>query len=781
MAAARLSDMIARFPRLQRLSLKLRSKDEDSMNALVLLASGFEGHSTLRSLEADTTAVIDGLPRCPQLRRLVIREDFTMPIPHILTMSEDGLTVLFVRLARTLDVLDVGCPLLWAVSRFGRLRLLRPAGAAGLLDAADAGDGSAADLAGESDDEGNDEDDNDDDTIATSETESIAECTTPLTTAPIKALAMRSLHTATARDFIGGWLRRHRLPELRSLDLLCDEARIWPSQLRTFSSAAPSLERLSLAGCQLEAASIHELAEALPRTLLSLKLTSCQLALGQAASSAENPAREVVMAIVASLSSLSDLEISHCRLHFDESGTASAAASIETAHMPERDRFNPTRSSLRRLALLGFGRLMPTAGFVVQFPLHALKLDDLSPFSLETSADGHEPGQFPANADLSWGLLCRHSPDLRELDLRFTRAMVSQADKAVAQPFIQQPQTQRLIHLRKLALYAPPSVGSVHRILGTSPLLEHVRLSYVPACGEDSMPILGPVNLPSLRTLAIHSHGPASRHTVQHLAELITASAKCLHELALNATQPINLASGSDGSGSDGDDADAVVETSHGRHDSAEYIRQGPLSASIAIQTGMDPAVTFVHPSTIQQKACRLGTLFLGRLARSCPSLRTLKLAGLVIDASGPSLVRLAETIGHTETSCNWSHTLETLEMVVSSLPVPGLAELLSACLGLQRLDLCVEHVHTEFSLCVRALAGAEREPARDADSLDARRELVCIEHAGQIRRHAWWIQECRVWTPSLRQERMRSRLLRRILQSRAARSAVGIQAAPGE
>ncbi|KAI8813978.1 hypothetical protein BJ742DRAFT_386720 [Cladochytrium replicatum] len=252
--------LTTRFRRLQRLSLLLNGRSDREMEALVQLGLQFSGHPALLYLTSDTSAVLRGARLCPKLRSLVLKEDFVMPIPHIIGISsltmgrsgrlgddmiledsdddyafeevdafgEDGLQAMFLgRSSSSLKHLDLDCPLLLAVNRFSSWWEEEPLTTKREIFTSD----SSATLM--------------DMDVDSDKLNQAVDSIHSIQALPnLISLTVRSLHTESIRDFFDGWLKRVRMPSLRELRLYADEAVLPADAIRLIAGACPALTAL---------------------------------------------------------------------------------------------------------------------------------------------------------------------------------------------------------------------------------------------------------------------------------------------------------------------------------------------------------------------------------------------------------------------------------------------------------------------------------------------------------------------------------------------------------
>ncbi|KAI8929071.1 hypothetical protein BC831DRAFT_445392 [Entophlyctis helioformis] len=757
MARIGLPRILARFPRLQELSLKLVSRTDGSMHALVDLGATFTGHQSLVSLTSETTSVVAGLTSCPRLRRLVLREDFTMPIPHLLSASINGLEIIFVRLAAQLHELDVDCPLLWAVARFGDLDIhARQAGEPSSSTAddnsdsdEDGGEDDATDVAS---DASSTSDHSDHDEAARSKpSRARAKAHWPVT---IRTLALRSLHSSSLAEFMKGWISRHHLPSLHTLQLDTDEARMTRRHTRWLARACPHLNTLLLSHCHVARTTpLDDFVSPLASSLRSLHLASCDIPVGPIVSAAPNVAKEAVHAVLLVIPALESLEISHCKIRLDDTNVSASTSSnpatlaLFLSQLPSV-RFARARTAcsppprLRRLALLGFGRLMPNVTFVAELScLEFLKLDDLSPSVLhdrlssdasESEANGAETD--PVAEDLTWTAICDRLPSMVHIDLRFTRASPDHRDELPAIPMptpaAASLPAKRLDKLRHLALYAPPSLHRTLAIIAAHSQLATVKLNYIPDTVDDaSAPA---IRLPCLKKLAVHCHGPDSQAVVKRLLVSLTGTSPQLTDVQIHATKPLNLDlpddedNDSDSSSdtasvasSDSDDADDDANHQGGeqpdepRPEDADHLRPRRDALQDA-STIPSPSIESTTTSTPQTSVERIDATTIAHLVAACPFVSTFKVSGMLVDPLAISWMA--------HNGCGWwSTTLETVEMMVPSLPSDDMEHVIDQWTSLQSLELGVEDIEdAEPSWPVERISWIRRHSASSSGASGA-------------------------------------------------------------
>ncbi|KAI8847208.1 hypothetical protein BC829DRAFT_250553 [Chytridium lagenaria] len=268
-----IENIIKQFPRLKSLSLRLRGKGEEDMEACVSAGLTFSGHAALTHLISDTSAVLRGTRRCPRLRSIYLSEPFTMPIPHLLDMADNGVSMIFRKLP-TITHLDIDCPLLWAINRFSHWRMDEDAD---IIDSP---------------------------TSPNYPTETI--CIWNL-----EELCIRSLHNDSISDFMLGLVRRAAFPCMRKLHLAGDEAIVPVSSVKLLTQACPCLEDISFASLHFEE-DLAAILQMLPPGLNVLSLSLCDIRM-QRYEGMDNLALELVAISLRQLPSLATLEVNQCK------------------------------------------------------------------------------------------------------------------------------------------------------------------------------------------------------------------------------------------------------------------------------------------------------------------------------------------------------------------------------------------------------------------------------------------------------------------------------------
>ncbi|KAJ3279325.1 hypothetical protein HK104_001558 [Borealophlyctis nickersoniae] len=710
------------------------------MNSLVSTARTFAGHPTLSKLTSETSAVIYGLLQCPALRSLSIKEDYAMPVAHLVEYRGSAVSLIFKELAGQLVELTVDAPLVWAADKFAELH-------------------------------GGQEEEVSDGTLL--------EGTFPrVIFARLESLSIGSLHTQSATDFFQNYLQTSLFPSLRTLHISSDEAIIPSSDLVPLTRSCPRLTSLRLASCAVHARSFQEVAEALPKTLESVRISCGDLPmpfLGLNAVGRRNVAKEVLGHVVSALPYVRDVEILHCRFRGSGAGgmwTAHGEANHGSQMDDDDDDERPMYySRLRRLTLMGFGQLLPDPRFVAQHRnLVSLKLDDISPYSGSSYGRGRES---------LWDYLATRLPLLQELELKFTRTRVrhtadGQSDwRSVGEEHASVGRTDQdglssfassrsssssslpcdtstaiFPNLISLAVYAPPSLDYILSIVSAHPNVSYLKLSYLSATSDLTTPT--PIALPKLRTLYVHAHGPLSPHYAQHMIQTFVYGAKALVDLKVQATKPMELGSRGGGPAFDIDEA-IDAQTIKG------MIRSAPRIKSLVL-SGV--------PISVEGWEC---------------------LAGV-----GGAGVSLSDSLVHLEAS------------ICSSLPLAPakfmpIQKLLNTHRRLRLFDLCInrEPASAESSLCdlssvsIRnqssasdnegdiphptTAPAAESSPARTTGEImsdirrhDAHYAEICATMSQNVKDTiAPWLDECKIWTPNLRQHRIRALMVRRVQERR--------------
>ncbi|KAJ3217077.1 E2 ubiquitin-conjugating protein mms2 [Dinochytrium kinnereticum] len=503
-----IGDVIKQFPRLQRLAIRLRSKSDEDMDAAVKAGLSFGGHPALLHLVSDTSSVLRGTRFCPKLKTIALCEEFTMPIPHLLDMTENGVSMIFRKLPSVTN-LDIDCPLLWAVNRFSHWRM-----------------------------------DEDLDMIEsplspTLPTESI--CIWNL-----EHLCIRSLHNDSINDFIMGLMRRASFPSLRKVHLGGDETILPFDSVRFISQACPSLEDMSFSSLHF-GEDLATMINMLPGTLNAFSLSSCEMRLHRY-DDIDNIALELVTLVIHKLRMLSKLEVVLCK--FSRIMTASIGMlRYDEAH----DAF--AYNQLHHLTLLGFGKNLSDPSFLSVFPLlRTLKIDDV-PHSVNSGHGGTvpflallQPLEFLAEVDVRYTRANQRNRNPRD----WARAYVPPEQRLFVEDdtwkefnsnsmrdLVQTSTSSRLESVRKLSLYAPLFIESVLGTIQDSSILTHLKLSYVNGNADHEISAISSsrINLPSLKSLHLHIHGDESDQVSLELMCALVSAASGLRELRVQATK----------------------------------------------------------------------------------------------------------------------------------------------------------------------------------------------------------------------------------------------------
>ncbi|KAJ3093203.1 hypothetical protein HK102_000004 [Quaeritorhiza haematococci] len=781
----RLTNILSRFPRLQQLVLSLDSRSTESMEALITLAQSFRGHPTIQLLRADTSAVVNGARQCPNLQHLCIKEDIAMPISHILSMPDNGVFTIFVELGARLQSLDIDCPLLWATNKFCRW----------------------VDENGEADDG----------VSPTSfENPSVVDAhkvvlkpLPPLTN--LTSLTIRSLHTTSLADFVVGWLSRCPLPSLTSIHLHGDETMVPMQIFQDLSRAAPSLRSMHLSSVRLdESEHLPLLFKHLGPTLESLSINCCEISL-ERFRVVSNVAGSVVSIFSNGLPHLAMLDVVHCKfkpldLTVAANTSTSTISATNTTDLSDEVPLLPGfGSNLKSLVLMGFGKFIPDVSFLSRYPtLESLKMDDVGT-------------TFAPNTSKSlWNFIAESLPKLRHLDLRFTKfttgeggALSSPASPTnmappknsnVLPPSLEiqfdNPSQATLVNhpsfsnLTSLSLYAPPSLLQLLSILRHQPKLVDLTLRYVGADNSTDCPILDDatnvdVGLPYLRKLYLHAHGLKSSMVVKCLLLGLVRGSKNLRHLHVQATKPLLS-----------HEENAALSTPL---DSLSTPTVSPTTMSIFGQDLPSPTSsnsrTPMTPSLrdLAEIAERADARFISELMSSCPNIQLLRLNGIAVTEEA-----LGRLVGANGDLTPWEWSLSHLELSIRGVPTPAstsdqlLRTLVRKHTFLRHLDLLIEQLpECDTQQILQAMEGMEPSiseitppysnqrdeyndlvPDRGSSRVaeiqrkDAIFRQFCTLYESQLRSIGWWVEFIRVWTPSLKSQRIRSFLLRRILAS---------------
>ncbi|KAH6587461.1 hypothetical protein BASA50_011348 [Batrachochytrium salamandrivorans] len=843
-ASAGLPKILCRFTRLQELSLRLVDNTDEMMHALVNMGSSYTGSSSLRHISSETSSIMLGLSRSPQLRSLVLKEGFAMPIPHVLSMRDNGLELLFVQLARTLHCLDIDCPLLWAVYRFSELSLCDKHPILTQIEEPSDDENDDATVSSEDLDAISDNDPENGTSISDLNLSQKNCNSTCLQKTALQSLSIRSLHSASFADFINGWMGRQKLESLKSLHLRGDEASLFARHLRTISSSASNLQSLMLSNCRIRTGDIAKFARTLPETIEELCISSCDIQVGAVISSKKNMAEEIVLCITNTLGNLHTLSISHCKLIYDESFLSHTShAFINSGHFSTPSSMKGVPLKLKTLQLLGFGRQMPDIRFILKFPLETLQLDDISPSIMESmlpvSMDNMDRKRNDSThfhhgvgANITWADICHCLPHLVHLDMRFTRASSTPQEETrneasneghaesklppSSDRSVETRQVNILSKLRSLKLYAPSSISAVYEILRLHTSLEIIKFSYIP-CTLPREALIHHINLPHLKSMSLHSHGSGAQATLQQLALSVSENSHNLTLIDLNATRSVYHVTEAD-----------PISSIH---------NNGRMSVRGYKQT---PHITVAPPRT------EISSTVLESLISSSESLKSLLLSGFTLSAAAIAWMTASPTrYSHT---LPWHRTLETLSFAMAYGGIVLIPALLKSLPCLVQFELCIEsiptlignHCHDSDSMVksspriasqlgmpsfgssdtlvtsdvssgsyggslyaevhpedrgapldsldtqhtvngqesgtsvdsesesdVSEIGVQDRSFAGHVGSSDEWREGLCRALSDELRLAAWWLKDCKVWTPSIKKQHARITFLRRILAVR--------------
>ncbi|RKO89190.1 hypothetical protein BDK51DRAFT_40256 [Blyttiomyces helicus] len=743
-----LATVLEGFPVLRDLKLKLHARGPEPNQDLVTLASDFRGHPTLRNLTSDTSAVIPGLTACPNLDSLTLREDISMPVPHIFNL-ENTVNLIFNQLP--LRELDMGCPLLWAVNRFS---------------------------------DGDDEEETLSRTAAAAAEPEPARFVRP----NLESLTMRDMHTASLADFMDGYLARAHLPSLTRLHIWADDATVAEPAIHRIAAACPSLRDLRLSSCTFDGVGFVELLRALPADLRRLHLSRCTVLGGVGVDGKRNVAEAVVECVGRVFKEIEALGLDHC--HFLDGAPpitplAADPAPATSDDDPLLDDYPNPAPRLQYLQLLGFGIRMPSVRFVARLAaLESLRVDDVS--DVLRDANGRETRL--------WRLLVARLPALRDVDIRFlppdsgtdleplrlpapiieeqdshddedeasvdtltppdsptVPASPNTAPRGSDTTLVPPHPRPTLPSLTALRLTLPRSIPSLLSILYAHPTLTRLDLRHIPAFTLPAI-LLPPhptrISLPTLKTLTLHVHGPRSRPLARRLMMVIVRDAGALAVLRVEAAWSVV------------DEAEEVARRRRRR-------RGGCGVEEDAGESGGD-----------DDGGLDAGTV--GMVMRACPRLKVVRMVGLVVAEEALERVAGAGV---------WAETLDALEITIRGHPLlnhpsdPILTRLLTSHRHLRALDLCLlaplpppapraTHspsfpVIVPFPLGVGLppIAGIapaaelpDIVPQREVESLQRRDDALvamCAAYRGVILARAWWIETCRVWAPSLKRERL--------------------------
>ncbi|KAJ1561834.1 hypothetical protein HK096_003172, partial [Nowakowskiella sp. JEL0078] len=642
-------NLIQSFPRLHSLTFTFRNKKSKSnriesseMDALVQLGHLFTGHNSLISLTSNTSAVIPGARRCPKLMSFILSEDMVMPIPHIIggmwgdTDDEDsakqrvystedsGIRTMFTRLQNLVE-LDIDCPLLFAVNEFAtwwtpddtesdsdELYISRASSSATLNDS--------------------DESEN-----------------RRIQFPKVRKFTIRSVHTDVLSDLFQNWMNRVTLPLVTSLNILTDEAILPPESFKIIALACPALEELHFGNIHLEKGRLSELFEIIQmlsvnepgkrnqkmKYLNRFIFTCCEISMERLLpEKVDNLAESVVNLFTKNILNIDALEFHHCSFKDIEIDLNSGVTEeeynngmilfdeeSEEEDQPRLDNKidlvsnnkifgNAYGFSLRKLFLIGFGRLMPDSMFLCQYPnLQFLKIDDISSGSFEfqrntfpqssstfpklsSTPSDYEQTEVAKYLDLPhssiWNNLSHHLPNLKEVDLRFTRVSnrrvsrsllfssqtpvlgTSRRNSSASLLSSPHPVSPRISHhletirsfpfpelqydevmysplpnpttyfpgfkyLSRLSLYAPVSLPFISNILLSHPSIQHLKLTYLPF----SPIAMTQIFLPKLKTLHLHAHGIAAPSVLCMIMRSLACGRVDLKEIRIQATRPL--------------------------------------------------------------------------------------------------------------------------------------------------------------------------------------------------------------------------------------------------
>ncbi|KAJ3105276.1 hypothetical protein HDU97_008299 [Phlyctochytrium planicorne] len=710
---AGLGNIVRRFPRLQCLSLRLKSKSEEDMEAVVHAGMTFTGHQGLVHLISDTSSILRGARFCPKLRSIQLCEDFTMPIPHLLDMAENGVNMVFRKLPSVTD-LEIDCPLLWAVNRFSHWRQDEDME---MLDSPVSP------------------------TTPTPNTENISIWN-------LEKLIIRSLHNDSINDLMVGLMKRAYFSNLTSMCLEGDDAIFPQDSILWISQACPVLSDVSFSSLHF-GEEYNTMLRMLPQGLTSFSLSMCQVPVHRY-DGTDNMALELLIMALATFPDLKRLELMHCK--FARTNAPLQALLYAGASM---DAF--PENNLQHLTLLGFGKNMPEVAFLSYlYALHSLKVDDVPHFI--TLRNG---------TSITFSALLDPLEHLQDLEVRYTRVSTrNRSAREWARSYI--PPDHRLFSndgtwndsmvesegamdiypptlsfrsdkLQKLALYAPLFIDATLSAIQNTTRLTHLKLSYVNIDGDSIGLLSHPISLPFLKVIQLHVHGwKSDEMALVTLCSLISASSM-MQEIRVQATRSMY---------DDEDDSSA------------------PSSSTESVKSNSPKYL--VDNQTIES------------IARSCPRLNRLALVGFSLEVS--ALVALN---GDGE-MIPWRETLSSFEVSIAGIPQLDfqydilLTSFLKAHPLLKTIEICIESfsaLHNEF-LASNHLPqnqsrptiapAAEANPQESAtvneirlrDALNLRLAKIYEE---ELRKRVWWLEEVKVMIPSLRSQRVRSFLLRRI------------------
>ncbi|KAJ3041870.1 hypothetical protein HDV00_008574 [Rhizophlyctis rosea] len=746
-----LGRILERFPRLEKFELRFTGRTESEFNALVSTGKTFTGHSTLTHITADTSAVMTGLSNCPQLRYLSLTEDYAVPVTHLLEFRGNAVRSIFKDLAEQLTELHMDTPLLWAVDKFSEWR---------------SRDWNDEDVGGA---EGH-----------------------VLTLSRLRKLSVGSLHTESAGEFFVGYLSRIYFPNLTEVSIKTDDAFIPARHLSILRTSCPNLSTLELQQCALEARDLEACVGCLPRSLKCLRLKAGDFPaprfVGGSVGVVGNAAKRIVMLLVRELSLLEALEIMHCR--FKVPGSAFAAGGM-AEFLDERDEDDDEidegvdGSRLRTLVLMGFGKLLKDITFIGRFSnLRVLKVDDIHHDVGGPHASGRRsrlswPRQLSWKSSV-WQCLGARLPNAEEIELRYTAASaredgdVDQVTEYVnnyisphermesmgstwkpplhggssAMDVIMQPlrlADPTFANLMSLSLYAPVSIQFLFSVLYNRRNLRALKLSYIPAANVDDLHQQGQqsLHLTGLKSLQIHVHGTQGPHVAKGLMQLLTADARGLTFLRVVATKPM-----------------------------------------VGLGLNEDREMTYSLP---------MDEWTIDMLIQTCPNIRTLRIAGLPFNVA--AMWRLCG--GRYGTLKTWAGTLTHFEVPFQSSAhnhTALLQKLISQHRLLKTFDLCIDALHTlplqsdtkyHHPSSILAPPAEPISPHTTAEVIadirrrDAHYGRLCAEMTEELKDGARWLGVCKVWTPNIRQHRIRTFLLRR-LQDRRRRELADAAAAVG-
>ncbi|KAH6583046.1 hypothetical protein BASA61_008211 [Batrachochytrium salamandrivorans] len=773
-ASAGLPKILCRFTRLQELSLRLVDNTDEMMHALVNMGSSYAGSSSLRHISSETSSIMLGLSRSPQLRSLVLKEGFAMPIPHVLSMRDNGLELLFVQLARTLHCLDIDCPLLWAVYRFSELSLCDKHPLLTQIEEPSDDENDDATVSSEDLDAISDNDPENGTSISDLNLSQKNCNSTCLQKTALQSLSIRSLHSASFADFINGWMGRQKLESLKSLHLRGDEASLFARHLRTISSSASNLQSLMLSNCRIRTGDIAKFARTLPETIEELCISSCDIQVGAVISSKKNMAEEIVLCITNTLGNLHTLSINHCKLIYDESFLSHTShAFINSGHFSTPSSMKGVPLKLKTLQLLGFGRQMPDIRFILKFPLETLQLDDISPSIMESmlpvsmdnmdrKRNGSTHFHHGVGANITWAEICHCLPHLVHLDMRFTRASSTPQEETRNEASNEGHAESKL----------PPSSDSHGS--GAQATLQQLALSV-----SENSHNLTLIDLNATRSVyhvteadpisSIHNNGRMSVRGYKQTPHITVAPPRTeisstVLESLISSSESLKslLLSGFTLSAA----AIAWMTASPTRYSHTLPWHRTLETLSFAMAYGgivLIPALLKSLPCLVQFELCieSIPTL----IGNHCHD----------SDSMVKSSPRIASQLGMP--SFGSSDTLVTSDVSSGSYGGSLYADVHPEDRGAPLDSLDTQHtvngqesgtsVDSGSESDVSEVGVQDRSFAGHVGSSDEWREGLCKALSDELRLAAWWLKDCKVWTPSIKKQHARITFLRRILAVR--------------